>query len=235
MIVQIYGIRTPEDAAMVARLGADHIGIVVGEHGRLPEELDFATARAVFAVVPPPTVKVALTIATDLDEIEEVARAVRPDILHLSSEMEAPDPAAMKALRARLPDLPLMRAISVPNPVWPSIRGANAVTGPEAVDAALRFQEVSDYLLLDSKHPDRVEIGASGLTHDWSISRQIVEQTYVPVILAGGLSPENVAEAIRAVRPWGVDSFTHTNYPDRPIRKDPERVRAFIEAARSAV
>ncbi len=220
MIVQIYGILTPEDAAMVASLGADHIGVVVGDRGRTPDEVDFATARAIFAAVPASTVKVALTVATDLDEIEGMARAVRPDILHLSSGLDAPDPDAMKILRARLPGLLLMRAIPV--------------SGPETIDAALLFQETSDYLLLDTKDPGRAVIGATGQTHDWTISRQIVEQVHVPVILAGGLSPENVAEAIRAVRPWGVDSLTHTNRPGQPIRKDPERVRRFIEAARRA-
>lgn len=220
MIIQIYGILTPEDATLVARLGADHIGVVVGDRGRTPDEVDFATARAIFAAVPASTVKVALTVATDLDEIEAMARATCPDILHLSSNLEAPDPAAMQALRARMPDLPLMRAISV--------------AGSEAIDAALRFQATSDYLLLDTKDPGTTVIGATGLTHDWSVSRQIVERVRVPVILAGGLSPENVAEAIRTVRPWGVDSYTHTNRPGWPIRKDPERVRQFIEAARGA-
>lgn len=220
MIVQIYGILTPEDARMVAELGADHIGVVVGRHGLTPDEVDFATARRIFAAVPASTVKVALTIATDLDEIEAMARAVQPDILHLSTDLEALDLAALRELRTRLPGLPLMRAIPV--------------SGPEAVDAALAFQEVSDYLLLDTKDPETAVVGATGRTHDWAVSRQIVERTRVPVILAGGLSPENVAEAIRIVRPWGVDSNTHTNRPGLPIRKDPERVRQFIEAVRRA-
>ena len=53
--------------------------------------------------------------------------------------------------------------------------------------------------------------GARGETHDWAVSREIVERSRIPVILAGGLSAENVAEAIATVRPWGVDSFTHTD------------------------
>lgn len=220
MITQIYGILTPEDAAMVASLGVDHIGVVVGEYKRTADEVDFATAGAIFAAVPASTVKVALTVATDLDEIVTMARAVQPDILHISADMDYPDIAAMRELKTRLPDLPLMRAISV--------------GGPEAVDAALQFQEVSDYLLLDTKSSEETVIGATGQTHDWSISREIVERVSVPVILAGGLSPENVADAIRAVQPWGVDSLTHTSYPGQPIRKDPERVRQFVEAAKRA-
>jgi phosphoribosylanthranilate isomerase len=220
MIIQIYGILTSEDAARVAGLGADHIGVVVGEHGRTPDEVNFATARAILAAVLASTVKVALTIATDLDEIEQMVRAVHPDILHLASDLDAPDLEEMRALRRRLPDLPLMRSIPV--------------AGPDAVGAALRFEDISDYLLLDTKDPKTHLVGASGRTHDWTISRQIVERVRIPVMLAGGLSPENVAEAIRIVRPWGVDSQTQTNRPGLPIRKDPERVRRFIENARRA-
>lgn len=220
MIVQIYGILTPEDGAMVAALGAEHIGLVTGAYKRTPDEVDFVTARAVFAAVPAATVKVALTVATDLDEIEKMARVVQPDILHISADTTAPTPADMRLLRNRLPGLPLMRAISV--------------AGPEAVDIARQFEEVSDYLLLDTKHVGKPVIGATGQTHDWSISRRIIETVRRPVILAGGLAPENVAAAIHAVQPWGVDSQTHTNYPGWPMRKDPERVRQFIEAARRA-
>jgi len=222
VIVQIYGVLTPEDGVMVASLGAQHIGVVVGEQKSTPDEVDFATARAIFAALPPQTVKVALTISTDLAEIEKMVRAVQPDILHLSSDMDHPDPAAMQTLRRRLPGLPLMRAISV--------------AGPESVEAALTFAQVSDYFLLDTKDPAETVIGATGKIHDWSISRQIVERVSLPVILAGGLSPDNVAEAVRVVKPWGVDSNTHTNYPgQQPIRKDPNRVRRFIHAATTAL
>jgi len=221
IIVQIYGILTPEDGLMVAELGADHIGVVVGEQQRTPDEVDFATAQDIFAAVPARTVKVGLTVATDLNEIVTMAQAVQPDILHLSSDLTAPTIAEVGELRERLPGLPLMRAISV--------------DGPPAVAAALAWQEVSEYLLLDTKSSAETVIGATGHTHDWQISREIVAKTRIPVILAGGLSPENVAEAIQVVRPWGVDSLTHTNLPGRPIRKDPARVKKFIEAARSVV
>lgn len=221
MIVQIYGLLVPEDAVLAAAAGADHIGVVVGTHGDAPDEMGPAAARAIFAAVPSSTVKVALTTAADLDEIEASAAAVRPDILHLAAGPEAVDPDALRALRDRLRGLPLMRTIPV--------------AGAEAVDIAVQFQEVSDYLLLDSRDPTSLAIGATGRTHDWRISRLIAAQVRAPVILAGGLSPENVAQAIRAVRPWGVDSNTHTNRPGRPIRKDPERLRRFVAAARQAV
>ncbi len=76
---------------------------------------------------------------------------------------------------------------------------------------ALRLQSICDYFILDTNDPTRVDVGATGCTHDWSKSAELVKKVSIPIILAGGLSPENVAEAIEVVRPWGVDSFTHTN------------------------
>ena len=76
-------------------------------------------------------------------------------------------------------------------------------------------------------------IGATGRLHDWRISRRIVESVPVPVILAGGLSPENVMDAMQAVQPWGVDSNTHTNLPGSPVEKDMQRIREFVAAVRA--
>ena len=103
------------------------------------------------------------------------------------------------------------------------------------MEETLAYQTVADFIILDTQAVDIPGIGASGKTHDWNISRAIVQQSRVPVILAGGLSPENVGEAIRAVRPWGVDSLTHTNHPlPGGFVKDIERVRLFVSAAREA-
>jgi phosphoribosylanthranilate isomerase len=76
-------------------------------------------------------------------------------------------------------------------------------------------------------------VGASGLVHDWSVSASVVAAVDVPVFLAGGLGPENVVAAIERVRPAGVDSETRTSRDGDRRRKDPDRVRRFIELARS--
>jgi len=222
MKIQIYTMQTPEEAAAIAQLGVDHIGVSPA-HKNLPGEVDYDTARAIFAAVPENVTKVALTVDEDLDAIEEMVHATEPDIVHLCGLMGAVPPDAVRELRRRLPDVAIMQAISV--------------GGPEAIEEAIRYQEVADYLILDTQAPDIPGVGASGVTHDWNISRAIVQQTRIPVILAGGLSPENVADAIRAVRPWGVDSLTHTNKPlsGGGFRKDIERVRQFVAAARGAI
>jgi phosphoribosylanthranilate isomerase len=219
--VQIYTMQTPDEARAVARLGVDHVGITPADRS-LPGEVDFDTARAICDAVGDRAVKVALSVETDLDAIEAMVRAVRPDVLHLCGLAGAVLPGAVRDLRERLSGVAIMQAISV--------------TGPDAVEAALAYQAVADYLILDTQAPGIAGIGASGVTHDWAISREIVRKVQVPVILAGGLSPENIVAAIRAVRPWGVDSLTHTNrpLPGGGFRKDLERVRQFVLAAREA-
>src|SRR5262249_34534131 len=107
------------------------------------------------------------------------------------------------------------------------------VYGEESVAIAESYFDVANFLLLDSYRPTDKQIGALGVPHDWSISRRIVELSPVPVILAGGLGPDNVAEAIRIVRPAGVDSKTKTDC-DGSHAKDLDRVRRFHEAARAA-
>jgi phosphoribosylanthranilate isomerase len=111
------------------------------------------------------------------------------------------------------------------------------VDGPNSIDVALRFAEVSDILLLDTKVAGMPGVGATGVTHDWNISRQIVVLTgnHAKVILAGGLTPENIASAIQATQPWGVDSNTGTNIPGDPVAKDMNRVREFVEQAKNVM
>ncbi len=94
------------------------------------------------------------------------------------------------------------------------------------------YSAVSDLILLDTKVRGMPGVGATGRTHDWQVSRRIVEAVQIPVILAGGLGPENVAAAIRAVGPWGVDSNTRTNIAGDPAAKDMDRVRAFVRQVR---
>ena len=107
------------------------------------------------------------------------------------------------------------------------------VTGLESVEIARSYEGIADFLLLDSHRANDRQIGALGVTHDWSISRQIVQGVRTPVILAGGLGPDNVADAIRAVGPAGVDSKTKTD-KGATHTKDLEKVRLFVAAARHA-
>ena len=219
MKIQIYTMQTIKEALAVAALGVDHIGVTPSNLG-LPGEVDFTTARAIVGAVGDLAVSVALSVESNLDEIEKMVSAVRPDILHLCGLQNTLPPSSVRTLRERLPNLEIMQAVSV--------------AGKEGIEIALAYQDEADYLILDTQAPDIAGIGASGETHDWNISREIVRQIRIPVILAGGLSPENVSKAISVVQPWGVDSLTHTNrpLPGGGFRKDINRIRQFVMAAK---
>ena len=210
MIVQIYSMTSIADATMTAVAGADLIGVVVAEPGVVAEGLETAAAREILQAVRPRARGVALSLADDREEICAMADAVRPDIVHIAAREIEPEDCAW--IRRRIAPVRVLRAI--------------AVRAGETLAEASLHQESADYLMLDSGAK-----GASGETHDWSIARAVVERSRVPVILAGGLSADNVGRAIAAVRPWGVDSFTHTDVPGNRGRKDPARVRAFVAAA----
>jgi phosphoribosylanthranilate isomerase len=219
VIVQIYGITTPADAAMVVEAGADHVGVVLDEGYGTWDGVDETTVRAIVAELAGATT-VALSLAVDADEIMRTIDALVPQIAHLVRVTERWSPDDVARLRSRLAPMQLMLTVGV--------RDASAI------DTARRFETVCDYLLLDTAHPTTDVVGATGIAHNWAISRQIVDATSTPVFLAGGLGPENVVTAIERVQPAGVDSETRTSRDDDRRRKDPEKVRRFVESARSA-
>ena len=218
MLTQIYEIATPAEARAVSAIGVDHIGILVGD-GEFPRELPLGAAKDVAAAVAPGSKCCALFLTARLGLVEAWAGDLRPDIVHLGAAAELLSPADAATLRSCLPGTSIMRSIPV--------------SGSESVDIARSYEGIADFLLLDSHRAADRQIGALGVTHDWSISRRIVECVRIPVILAGGLGPDNVAEAIRSVRPAGVDSKTRTDR-DGSHRKDLDRVRRFHKLAKAA-
>lgn len=218
MKVQIYALTSVQDAIDTVDAGADLIGVVAENDGAVVEDCTAEQARAIFEAVEDRATTIALTLGTDVDRIARMVAATRPHILHLAARELPLD--VVRRIKARIGDVKLMMAV--------------LVDGPGAIDTAREYAELADYLILDSGDTASPVTGATGQPHDWNISAQIVEQSPVPVVLAGGLSPENVAEAVRIVRPWAVDSLTHTDRPGQRFVKDPERVRAFAENARAA-
>ena len=214
MLVQIYEVQTPEEAAALARLGIDHIGVLVGD-GAFPRELSIARTSAIFAAVPAGKKRVALSLSANLEEVIRVVAETRPDIVQVQAEIDF-SVAMTRVLKMRYPQIPIMRAIPV--------------IDETSIAIAASYKGVADFLLLDSYDPGTRQFGALGRVHDWSLSRRIVDEVGIPVILAGGLGPENVAAAIAAVRPAGVDSKTKTDRPDGGS-KDLAKVEAFVAAA----
>lgn len=230
VIVQIYGIRTVEDARMVIELGGHHIGVNYGKVKYTPGQLTCEQAKEIFEGVQPEAVKVGLTCAEDVDEITENLKVVVPDVLHLSGDIEGLSPADVQEIRNRFPGMKIMQAI----PVLADV----PLEEQKVMQYIKDYEPVTDFFLIDTKAPADTVIGATGLVHDRMIDKAIIESTKVPCIMAGGLDENNVAEAIQLCHPYGVDSYSHTNF-DHPVPegkgcKDPEKCKAFIEAALNA-
>ncbi len=217
MIIQIYAFTDAETAIAAVDLGVNNIGFVAGRYGIVQGELSFSEAREIAVSLPPEATSVAITMSEDVEEILLMASEVKPDIVHISTDVDCVGIEAMRELRSHLAaDISLMKAISVED--------------EKSIVLAQQFAAVSDLLLLDTKRSGFPGVGATGFTHDWDISRRIVESVDIPVIMAGGLTANNVGAAIRKINPWGVDSNTSTNFPGSQVEKDLKRIAAFVNA-----
>ena len=221
-MIQIYSIQNVEEALQCVQAGAEAIGVAVATGADLPAEVPEATCAEIFAALEGRAQRVLLVVTQTEEETVEYVRRLQPDILQLCGNRLPATPELAAQCRAVRPGLRVLQAVGV--------------DGPGAIDRAKYFAGFCDMLILDSIAPGIAGIGAAGRTHDWSIDAEIVRSVPCPVVLAGGLDAENVKAAIKAVRPWGVDSFTRTSdrLPDGGSRKNIEKVRAFVQAAREA-
>lgn len=221
-MIQIYSIQTVEEALQCVQAGAEAIGVAVATGANLPAEVPEATCAEIFAALEGRAQRVLLVVTQTEEETVEYVRRLQPDILQLCGNRLPATPEFAAQCRAVRPGLRVLQAVGV--------------DGQEAIDRAKYFAGFCDMLILDSIAPGIAGIGAAGRTHDWSIDAEIVRSVPCHVVLAGGLDAENVRAAIAAVRPWGVDSFTRTSdrLPDGGSRKNIEKVRAFVQAAREA-
>jgi phosphoribosylanthranilate isomerase len=213
--VQIAGISSLDDALDAERAGADALGFTVRLPTGVHDGLTEAMARGIIAALPPFVTSVAITYLDSARAAVDLCRYLGVGALQLHGPFPTQE---LPLIRAALPHLKLIRAVHV--------------TGPEAFAQARALERRVDALILDTYDPTTGRHGATGKTHDWSISRQIVAQVRVPVILAGGLTPDNVASAIRAVQPWSVD--VHTGVERGDGTRDPVALRAFIAQAKAA-
>lgn len=222
MKVQIYEHVHPADARASAAAGADFIGVKPGERNLTPGEVTFAQCRAIYDALPADADcwRVALTVSTDMTDIADTVRGATPDVIHLSGDVARMPPVQVENLRRAVAPVKVMLALPV--------------VGADAVATALRYRQAADFLLLDTPAERDGIVGATGIAHDWAVSAAIVRRVHIPVILAGGLRAGNVQAAIRQVRPWGVDSFTHTNRP-ASRRKDAAQVTAFVANAKACL
>ncbi|MCF3934226.1 phosphoribosylanthranilate isomerase [Acuticoccus sp. M5D2P5] len=211
--VKICCIRSVDEAALAIAAGADALGFVgpmpTGV-GPIPDD----TTRAITPHVPAPISPWILTYESEPDAI--LAHAERCAVATVQIVQHV-DPAVHDALERRAPWLRRVQVIHVED------RGA--------VDIMAAYGAGPHTFLLDSGRPSVDELGGTGRVHDWDVSAACVASVTTPVFLAGGLNPSNAADAIRKVRPFGLDVCTGLR-PNTAL--DPARLTAFFDAIRAA-
>lgn len=213
--LKICCIASVSEMQLAVAAGAGAIGLVSqmpSGPGPIPDSL----IREIALAVPEGIESFLLTSLVDPDAIAEQVRVAGTTAVQL---VDAIGVNGLAKLRAALPCKKLVQVVHV--------------VGRESVTEACALAPLVDFLLLDSGNPAALvkELGGTGRTHDWALSREIVESVSVPVYLAGGLHPLNVAEAVRQVRPYGVDVCSRLR-TDGAL--DLSKVRAFVAALRSA-
>jgi len=188
-LVKICCISSMAEAALAVRHGAAAIGLVSAMPSG-PGVIAEDSITQIAATVPPGVATFLLTSKRDANSIIAQQRRCRTNTIQLCDSVESD---CYEKLREALPGIAIVQVIHV--------------TGPESVEEAVAIAPSVNALLLDSGNQKLAvkELGGTGRKHDWRISRQIVEMVRVPVYLAGGLNPDNVAEAIAQVQPFGLD------------------------------
>ncbi|MBX7134496.1 MAG: phosphoribosylanthranilate isomerase [Fimbriimonadaceae bacterium] len=209
--VKVCCIAGVDEARIAIGHGVDALGLVSAMPSG-PGVIDEDTIAAVARFAPPPVATFLLTSKSDSDPIIAQVRRTGVSTAQFVDELV---PGAHQMIREALPALKQVQVIHV--------------TGPESLDEALAVAPEVDALLLDSGNPNLAvkELGGTGRVHDWTVSRAIVEQSRIPVFLAGGLKADNVNEALDRVGPYGLDicSGVRTNGS-----LDPEKLSRFLAA-----
>jgi phosphoribosylanthranilate isomerase len=208
--VKICGITREEDLSMVTSLGADAVGFVVGVPSS-PRNISLKKAGELIRQVPIFVKSVLVVVSKSTDHLLKICEMLRPDALQIHGE-KLPDTAI---LREKLPTTSLIRGLNA-NPF-------------NVFVTVLEAKKAFDVILLDSFQQQKY--GGTGIIHDWELSKR-VKQAIQPkfLILAGGLNPDNVREAIHTVKPYAVD--VSTGVESYPGIKDPKRIASFIENIR---
>ncbi|MHC3378312.1 phosphoribosylanthranilate isomerase [Haloarcula sp. H-GB5] len=206
--VKICGVTGEEDRDAVVAAGADAVGVIHGVTVDTPREVSEGTAETLVGGVPPFVTSVLVTMPTTVQEAVRRIDRIEPDAVQVHDSLS---PAELGALDSRITQ--------------------NIVAVVEAGEPAIGdYAAHADALLVDSVDADGG--GGTGETHDWERTRDLVDSLDVPVVLAGGLTPENVAEAVETVEPFAVD--VASGVESAGGTKDHDTVRRFIQNAKQA-
>jgi phosphoribosylanthranilate isomerase len=226
--IKICGITNLEDALWAVEAGADALGFVV--YPKSPRHVDPETVARISEKLPASLERVGVIVPRSIEDVTFVARAARVTALQLHLSMMTPlmpHTSAAFGMQAFAPATKIFLALPAApfierksSPDFLALRGDGLPPG------------VFDTVFLDSGTP--TQPGGTGVPFDWKAAVRLMSDMsrQVRVVLAGGLSPVNVAEALRILHPWGVD--VSSGVEAHPGKKDPEKVRAFIGAVREA-
>jgi phosphoribosylanthranilate isomerase len=211
VIVKICGLSTPEALDVALEAGADMVGFVFFPPS--PRHVAFDRAHALASRVIERAQKVALTVDADDALLDAVVEALQPDMLQLHG---AESPARVEAVQ-RMFGLPVMKALPIAT--------------KSDLEGITRYAGIADRLLFDARAPrEATRPGGLGRPFDWHLLENL--DPGVPFMLSGGLDAANVGEALRITRAPGVD--VSSGVERVPGEKDPDKIRAFVRAARVA-
>jgi phosphoribosylanthranilate isomerase len=201
---------SPDEARMAIGAGADALGLV----STMPSGPGIISASKILEItqmIPPSIDAFVLTTLDNSWDLIDLIRTVKNRTIQLVDKLNTGN---YLEIRASIPCVKIVQVIHVKD--------------ESAIDQAIRVESYVDAVLLDSGNPELPvkELGGTGRTHNWNISREIVNSIETPVFLAGGLNTDNIAEAIETVRPFGVDVCNGVRTDGK---LDPKKVRKFID------
>lgn len=188
MLVKICANKNINDAKMCIDAGADFLGILVGQKHDSTDFIDKYTAKEMVNFSKRKIKTVLVTHLINSDEIIELSQFIGNDVIQLHSNI---DESEVEKIIKALPNIKLIRLIHI------SQKGQ--------ICTNYKTMKYADYYLLDSFNLETNQVGGTGLIHDWNIDRELIEKLNKPTFIAGGLTPKNVASAIKAAKPGGVD------------------------------
>lgn len=225
---KICGIRSPEEIELAALYGADAVGFITEVPVESPRKLDSDTAAYLVTQVPKSLSSVLVIMPEDSDTAVELIEKIKPDIVQIHSKL----PLLELEIIKEKTDIPIIKTLSVSAKGEASDKKTRNEAPVSNLLEKVRLLEetgIVDSILLDTARPEKP--GGTGCVHDWTLSRRISEETRLPLILAGGLKPENVRKAIRAVSPYAVDTASGV---ETRGKKDAVKIKNFIEEVRCA-
>ena len=248
MITQIYEVQTPDEAKQLIELGVDHIGSVIVSEDNWKVPLIKKTIENISRTAAKSSL---IPLFKNYKSIVKALDYYQPDVVHFCDDLTNHNAVVekhedflliQKNIKKKFPQVKIMRSIPIVQ--------SGSIKKINTLKLARMFEPVSDFFLTDTfltaksdvstdSQPVNGFIGITGKTCDWDVARKLVKSSIIPVILAGGLSPDNVFAGITHVRPAGVDSCTGTNANDENgnmirFKKDFEKIKRFVKEVRRA-